>query len=178
LVAVAQPPAGRSPDHVRVDVVGVPGGGAGDAEIPVLAHDREVGGQADEAAHARVVAPHRHRAEALAQRFGPQPQAHRAPQGGHSRLSVKPARGTKMVSIIDGMEAEGLVSRRPDPDDRRARIIEPTAEGRKRLRGARAAIRRMEDDFLADLPAARRATLVAALRDLAGEPLTRLTATS
>lgn len=85
---------------------------------------------------------------------------------------------TKMVAIIDGMEAEGLVSRRPDPDDRRARIIEPTAEGRKRLRGARAAIRRMEDGFLAELPAARRATLLAALRDLSGEPLTRLTATS
>ncbi|MCC8243756.1 MarR family winged helix-turn-helix transcriptional regulator [Saccharothrix luteola] len=85
---------------------------------------------------------------------------------------------TKMVSIIDGMEAEGLVSRRPDPDDRRARIIEPTAEGRERWSGARAAIRRLEDDFLAELPAAGRTTLLAALHDLSGEPLTRLTATS
>ena len=59
-----------------------------------------------------------------------------------------------------------------------ARIIEPTAEGRKRLRGARAAVRRMEDDFLAELPAARRATMLAALRDLSGEPSTRLTETS
>ncbi|MEV1116826.1 MarR family transcriptional regulator [Actinosynnema sp. NPDC049800] len=83
---------------------------------------------------------------------------------------------TKMVAIIDGMEAEGLVSRRPDPDDRRARIIEPTAEGRKRLRGARAAVRRMEDAFLAELTPARRATVLAALRDLSGEPLARLTA--
>jgi DNA-binding MarR family transcriptional regulator len=73
---------------------------------------------------------------------------------------------TKMVAIIDGMENAGLVSRRPDPDDRRARIIEPTAEGRKRLLAARAEIRRMEDDFLAVLPPARRATLLAALHDL------------
>ncbi|MFE9746094.1 MarR family winged helix-turn-helix transcriptional regulator [Saccharothrix saharensis] len=83
---------------------------------------------------------------------------------------------TKMVSIIDGMEAEGLVSRRPDPEDRRARIIEPTEEGRKRLRAARAAIRRLEDGFLAELSPARRTTMLAALRDLSGEPLARLTA--
>ncbi|GAB2971847.1 hypothetical protein [Saccharothrix stipae] len=69
------------------------------------------------------------------------------------------------------------MSRRPDPDDRRARIIEPTAEGRKRLRAARAAVRRMEDDFLAELPPARRATLLTALRDLSAEPPARLTAT-
>ncbi|MFD0202330.1 MULTISPECIES: MarR family winged helix-turn-helix transcriptional regulator [Saccharothrix] len=85
---------------------------------------------------------------------------------------------TKMVGIIDGLEAEGLVSRRPDPDDRRARIIEPTAEGRKRLRAARAEIRRMEDDFLAGLPPARRATLLTDLHDLGGEPAARLTARS
>lgn len=80
---------------------------------------------------------------------------------------------TKMVSIIDGLESAGLVSRRPDPDDRRARIIEPTAEGRKRLRAARAAIRRMEDDFLSDLSPARRTTLLTALRELAADPVTR-----
>ncbi|WP_123743632.1 MarR family transcriptional regulator [Saccharothrix texasensis] len=85
---------------------------------------------------------------------------------------------TKMVAIIDGMEAEGLVSRRPDPDDRRARITEPTAEGRKRWRGARAAVRRMEDGFLAELPPARRAAAPAAPRELSGEPSTRLSATS
>lgn len=85
---------------------------------------------------------------------------------------------TKMVAIIDGMETAGLVSRRPDPDDRRARIIEPTAAGRERLRAARAAIRRMEDDFLAALPPARRAALLAALHDLSAEPLTRLTTPS
>ncbi|XVS65827.1 MarR family winged helix-turn-helix transcriptional regulator [Actinosynnema sp. CA-299493] len=85
---------------------------------------------------------------------------------------------TKMVAIIDGMEAEGLVSRRPDPDDRRARIIEPTAEGRKRLRGARAAIRRLEDGFLAELSPTRRDTVLEALRELSDEPLSRLSATS
>ncbi|MFJ6674407.1 hypothetical protein ACIQMJ_25165 [Actinosynnema sp. NPDC091369] len=68
------------------------------------------------------------------------------------------------------------MSRRPDPDDRRARIIEPTAEGRKRVRAARAAIRRGEDTFLAERSPARRTTLLTALRDLPGEPLARLTA--
>ncbi|MEU4444478.1 hypothetical protein AB0K14_11895 [Actinosynnema sp. NPDC050801] len=50
------------------------------------------------------------------------------------------------------------------------------AEGRKRLRAARAAIRCREDDFLAELPSARRATLLTALRNLSAEPLARLTA--
>ncbi|WP_236594739.1 MarR family transcriptional regulator [Saccharothrix sp. 6-C] len=76
---------------------------------------------------------------------------------GATPTQLAPARAvdvdkTRMVTIIDGMEAEGLLSRRPDPDDRRARIVEPTAEGRKRWRGARAAVRRMEDGFLAELP--------------------------
>jgi hypothetical protein len=97
-VAVAQPTSGRPPDDVRVDVLGLPRGGARDAEFPVLPHDRDVHGQGDE------------------------------------------------------------------------------AEGRKRLRAARAAIRRREDDFLAELPPARRATLLTALRDLSAELLARLTA--
>ncbi|NUT53767.1 MAG: winged helix-turn-helix transcriptional regulator [Saccharothrix sp.] len=83
---------------------------------------------------------------------------------------------TKMVAIIDGMETAGLVSRRPDPDDRRARIIEPTPQGHDRLHAARDAVRRMEDDFLSALPPDRRTAMLTALRDLSGEPLTRLTA--
>ncbi|PSL56673.1 hypothetical protein B0I31_103427 [Saccharothrix carnea] len=93
---------------------------------------------------------------------------------------------TKIVGIIDGLEAAGLVSRRPDPDDdRRARIIEPTADRRpptadrrKRLRAARAAVRRLEDDFLSALSPARCTMLLSDLHDLGGEPAARLTAGS
>ncbi|MGW4798224.1 MarR family transcriptional regulator [Nonomuraea sp. NPDC004297] len=36
---------------------------------------------------------------------------------------------SKLVLILDELEDDGLVRRRPDPADRRARIIEVTPEG-------------------------------------------------
>ena len=59
------------------------------------------------------------------------------------------------------------LARRPDPDDRRARIVQLTDNGSVALRAARADIRTMEAQFLKAIPRDQRAPLLANLADLA-----------
>ena len=40
---------------------------------------------------------------------------------------------TTMVSLIDALEAKGLVARRPDPGDRRRNVVELTSDGQTTL---------------------------------------------
>lgn len=58
-----------------------------------------------------------------------------------------------MVVAVDALEEEGLVERRPDPKDRRARIVVPTDAGRKLLARAEGVVLGVEDEVLADLSA-------------------------
>jgi DNA-binding MarR family transcriptional regulator len=76
---------------------------------------------------------------------------------------------TTMVSLIDGLEDQGLVERRRSPRDRRKNIVEPTPEGRDCLRRAEQARRAAEHRFLAPLGAETAATLFRALRLLIDE---------
>ena len=46
--------------------------------------------------------------------------------------------------LIDGLEAEGIVERLPDPDDRRGRIVRHTKKGQAALRDADAIKQRIE----------------------------------
>jgi len=71
-----------------------------------------------------------------------------------------------MVVAVDALEEEGLVERRPDPKDRRARIVVPTDAGRELLARAEGVVLGVEDEVLAGLDAGERRVL----RDL----LTRL----
>ena len=71
-----------------------------------------------------------------------------------------------MVVAVDALEEGGLVERRPDPKDRRARIVVPTDAGRELLARAEGVALAVEDEVLADLGAEEQR----ALRDL----LTRL----
>jgi DNA-binding MarR family transcriptional regulator len=48
-------------------------------------------------------------------------------------LQIAPSR---MVALIDELEERGLMERRPNPTDRRARALHLTAEGRRSLAGA------------------------------------------
>jgi DNA-binding MarR family transcriptional regulator len=64
-----------------------------------------------------------------------------------TRLSLARAIGydkSRLIGLLDGLEAEGLLTREPDPDDRRARVIALTPVGRSRFERARRDIRRME----------------------------------
>ena len=55
-----------------------------------------------------------------------------------------------MVVALDALEEEGLVERRPDPKDRRARIVVPTEAGRELLARAEGVVLGVEDEVLAD----------------------------
>ncbi|WP_326639806.1 MarR family winged helix-turn-helix transcriptional regulator [Streptosporangium sp. NBC_01755] len=81
---------------------------------------------------------------------------------------------SKLVLILDELESAGLVRRRPDPADRRARIIEVTSEGSRALKAARGNIEAIEDRLLADLTPSARTALKSALQDLIGEPIARV----
>jgi DNA-binding MarR family transcriptional regulator len=74
---------------------------------------------------------------------------------------------TRLIPSLDRLVARGLIAREPDPDDRRNRIVALTADGREALRDCRSAIRAMEADLLADVPAADRAAFLRTLSRLA-----------
>ncbi|QEC49520.1 MarR family transcriptional regulator [Baekduia soli] len=76
---------------------------------------------------------------------------------------------TRLIGVLDDLERDGLVTRVPDPADRRARIVELTPAGRDRHRDARDDIGAMEDAFLGALSDGRRAALRRTLAQLAAE---------
>jgi DNA-binding MarR family transcriptional regulator len=77
------------------------------------------------------------------------------------------------AQIVDDMERRGLVARRPDPDDRRARLISLTEEGDRALRAARAFHRAFERRLVAELGRTPVEGLVTTLEHLAGEDTLR-----
>ncbi|MFB9964464.1 MarR family winged helix-turn-helix transcriptional regulator [Sinosporangium siamense] len=81
---------------------------------------------------------------------------------------------SKLVLILDELEDAGLVRRRPDPADRRARIVEATPEGGRALKAARGDVQAIEDRLLADLTTSARTSLRSTLRHLAGDPVARV----
>lgn len=56
-----------------------------------------------------------------------------------------------MTSMVDALEERGLVQRRPDPEDRRARHIIPTDDGRALLSSARSSLRAVEEELMGGL---------------------------
>jgi DNA-binding MarR family transcriptional regulator len=73
---------------------------------------------------------------------------------------------TRLIPILDRLEGRGLLSRTPDPADRRNRVVALTPEGRAKLAACKTDIRAMESRFLADLPAAQRRTFLEVLDHL------------
>ncbi len=74
---------------------------------------------------------------------------------------------TAMTYLLDDLEAAGLVERRPDPADRRARRVVPTPDGLALLREVKATLRDVEDGLLAPLDEEERVVLRGLLRRLA-----------
>lgn len=58
---------------------------------------------------------------------------------------------TRLIPILDRLEARGLVHRTPDPADRRNKVVRLSATGRDVLDACRAGIREVEAEQLADL---------------------------
>src|SRR6266699_5296202 len=73
---------------------------------------------------------------------------------------------TTMVALLDGLQAKGLVERRPHPGDRRRNVVELTAEGRRVMDEATRATREAERRFLAPLGDAGARRFRQALRTL------------
>jgi DNA-binding MarR family transcriptional regulator len=76
---------------------------------------------------------------------------------------------TRLIDNLDRLEQRGLVTRTPDPADRRNRIVSLTAGGRQVLRQCRAAIGAMEEELLAGLPPAERKAFERALVKLVND---------
>jgi MarR family transcriptional regulator, organic hydroperoxide resistance regulator len=74
---------------------------------------------------------------------------------------------TRLIPILDRLESRRLLTRTPDPADRRNRVVALTDEGRTLLAACRTDIRAMESDFLAQVPESRRRTFVEVLDHLA-----------
>jgi DNA-binding MarR family transcriptional regulator len=79
------------------------------------------------------------------------------------RLRKDPA---DMVRLLDAAEGGGLVTRAPDPADRRRRVVSLTPDGEAALRAAMEVARAVEDELLAPLSDAERRTLHALLERL------------
>ena len=73
---------------------------------------------------------------------------------------------TRIIPVLDDLQERGLIERRPDPDDRRVRLLAITAAGRRVFTRTRAGIRAGEERVLALLPAADRRAFLRALRTL------------
>lgn len=69
-----------------------------------------------------------------------------------SQLQVAQTLGvdrTTMVALLDALERKGVVTRRPDPADRRRNVVELTARGTQTYEAARVAHEEAERAFLA-----------------------------
>jgi DNA-binding MarR family transcriptional regulator len=74
---------------------------------------------------------------------------------------------SRIIPVLDELEAQGLIRRRPDPDDRRVRLMEITDKGRAAKDAAQSAIQRGEERWLQKLPADDRRVFLRALQQLA-----------
>ena len=73
---------------------------------------------------------------------------------------------TRLIGVLDALEADGLITREPDPSDRRARLVRITPAGVARHAAAVADIRAMEDEWLRPLSASERESLLSTLARL------------
>jgi DNA-binding MarR family transcriptional regulator len=74
---------------------------------------------------------------------------------------------TRIIAVLDDLQDRGLIDRRTDPDDRRARILSLTPAGRRTRAAAQAQIQRGEERWLGGLTEAERTTFLAVLAKLA-----------
>ena len=74
---------------------------------------------------------------------------------------------TRLIPILDRLEARGMLRRTPDPVDRRNRVVALTAPGRELVASCRAGVRLVEAELLSALDPGERAVFVAALDRLA-----------
>jgi len=98
----------------------------------------------------------------------------KAGEGGHTQREIADFAAidkTTMVTTVDALEAAGLVVRQPSPTDRRVKLVEATAAGRRLLSRTTSAVDALIADVLSDVPATERRALVKGLQRLVDGPL-------
>jgi len=83
--------------------------------------------------------------------------------------------GGDVVAFVDGLQQAGLISREPDPADRRIRLLAISAAGRAVRAAARSAIQANEERVLARLPAADRQAFLRVAQILSELPPEQIT---
>jgi DNA-binding MarR family transcriptional regulator len=81
---------------------------------------------------------------------------------------------TRIIATLDALQAAGLITRDPDPADRRARVLSITPAGRRARESAQRDIQRNEERLLARLPAAERSAFLSAAGTLSSLPLAEI----
>ena len=76
---------------------------------------------------------------------------------------------SRIISDLDELQAGGLITRHPDPADRRARLVAITATGRAVRERVRSEIQRQEDELLAQFSWTERDAFVKVARALSGQ---------
>ena len=74
---------------------------------------------------------------------------------------------TRIIEVLDDLQSRGLITRDPDPADRRARLLGLTAKGRRLRDTAQRAIQRNEQRLLGLVPGAERDRFLRTLQRLA-----------
>ena len=74
-----------------------------------------------------------------------------------------------MVAVLNELAEQGHVERTPDPDDKRRNVVTVTEAGRRRLGQLDEIVERAQQNLLAPLSAAERATLTELLKRLLGD---------
>jgi DNA-binding MarR family transcriptional regulator len=73
---------------------------------------------------------------------------------------------TRIIRILDDLQDDGYIERRPDPDDRRARLLAITDAGRRVKDAVQNEIQRGEERWLGELSADERRTFLRVLERL------------
>jgi MarR family transcriptional regulator for hemolysin len=98
----------------------------------------------------------------------------KAMTGEYTQIELAHAVGldkTTMVVTVDELEGAGLAKRVPSPDDRRARVIEVTAAGKRKVAQAERVVDQVHGEVLEALPAKERRAFVDALGCLVADRL-------
>jgi DNA-binding MarR family transcriptional regulator len=73
---------------------------------------------------------------------------------------------TRIIPVLDELQKRGYIERVPDPDDRRARLLEITESGRSIKNATQTDIQRGEEHWLARLSAGDRTVFLRVLQEL------------
>lgn len=77
---------------------------------------------------------------------------------------------TRIIATLGELQQAGLISREPDPADRRARLLAITPAGQQARLAVQTEIQANEDRFLSRLPAADRQAFLRAVQTLSALP--------